>query len=166
MPEIQGLTPAQMRVSCVCLAIGAVTLAWGIHMGFTKDSGSIIAIVLLGSVVLFAVALWPFLKLYKFPLFNFNKASPPAAKTEPQPEVQAQPEATSKVQAGAKSEIEPEVKPIPPAKAEPQPRIDAKTDVAKLMNTTLGELLLAALTKDPEAAGRFVAQAISRAQES
>jgi len=188
MPEVQGLSPAQMKVSYIFLTIGAMTLAFGIYMGLTKDSGSVIAIVLLGSVALFAVALSPFLKLYKFRIFNFAKAPPPAAKTERQPEVtsevqpevkteaqpevqvEVQPEAKAEAQSVSKAEMQPETKveAPPAAKAEPksQAKIDAKTDVAKLMNTPLGELLLAALIKDPESAGRVVAQAISQVEGS
>jgi hypothetical protein len=51
----------------------------------------------------------------------------------------------------------------PEAKAEPKP--EANTDVATLMNTTLGDVLLAGLAKDPESVGRIVAQAINRAEK-
>jgi len=79
MPEVQGLNLTQLKLSYIFLTIGAMTLAISIHMEFTKVSGSFIAIVLLGGVALFAVALSPFLKLYKFRIFNLAKALPPAA---------------------------------------------------------------------------------------
>jgi hypothetical protein len=50
----------------------------------------------------------------------------------------------------------------PEAKAEPKP--EANTDVSTLMNTTLGDVLLAGLAKDPESVGRIVAAAVTQAE--
>src|SRR6185437_15714935 len=51
------------------------------------------------------------------------------------------------------------------AHAEPQPVTELKpqtqADVANLLNTTLGDLLVAGLIKDPEDAGRIIASALS-----
>jgi hypothetical protein len=70
------------------------------------------------------------------------------------------------------SDSKPETKatPKPEAKAEPKPEAkaepEANTDVATLMNTTLGDVLLAGLAKDPESVGRIVAAAITQAEAS
>jgi hypothetical protein len=109
-------------------------------------------------------------------------ASPQIAKAEPKPAAKNEP------QPGAKAETKPEAKPVPPpenkaepapeAKAAPQPdakaapAAEAKTapepddnaDVKKLMNTTLGDVLLAGVLKDPQVAGRIIAEAITHAE--
>jgi hypothetical protein len=70
------------------------------------------------------------------------------------------------------SDSKPEAKatPKPEAKAEPKPKAkaepEANTNVATLMNTTLGDVLLAGLAKDPESVGRIVAAAITQAEAS
>ena len=96
----------------------------------------------------------------------------PEAKPEPQPAAEAQPEAEpkpkAKPEAEAKTEAEvepkPEAKPDrePAAEAQPEaePKSEAKPDVAALLNTTFGEILVAGLVKDPEDAGRLIAQGI------
>ena len=43
---------------------------------------------------------------------------------------------------------------------------DAKADLATLLNTSLGDLLVAGLVKDPEDAGRIIAAAVSQAKAS
>jgi H+-transporting ATPase len=88
------------------------------------------------------------------------------AKDGPQPEAKAKPEADSKPEpeANAEAEPEPEAKPEPQptaeAKPEAEPKPEAKADVAALLNTTLGEILVAGLVKDTEDAGRLIAQGI------
>jgi H+-transporting ATPase len=87
------------------------------------------------------------------------KAAPkPEAIAEPQPEAKAEP----KPEAKAAPQPEAKAEPKPEAKAEPKP--ETNTDVATLMNTTLGDVLLAGLAKDPESVGRIVAQAINQAE--
>jgi H+-transporting ATPase len=112
-----------------------------------------------------------------------TKAAPqPEAKTAPQPEAESdakaelKPDAEAKAKPEAKPEPNPDAKaepkvetkaaPQPEAKAEPKPKPEANTDVATLMNTTLGDVLLAGLAKDPESVGRIVAQAINQAETS
>jgi H+-transporting ATPase len=103
------------------------------------------------------------------------KAAPqPEAKAEPKPETKAapQPEARAEPKSEIKAAPQPEAKaqpkteakaaPQPEAKAEPKP--ETNSDVATLMNTTLGDVLLAGLAKDPESVGRIVAQAINQAE--
>jgi F-type H+-transporting ATPase subunit beta len=52
--------------------------------------------------------------------------------------------------------------PMTQTKAEPKPQ--ANTGVATLLNTSLGDLLVAGLIKDPEDAGRIIAAAITQAE--
>jgi hypothetical protein len=88
-----------------------------------------------------------------------TKAEPqPEAKAEPQPGAKAEPQPEAK--AGAKPEAKVESKP----EAEPKPQSNAST--ATLLNTSLGDLLVAGLVKDPEDAGRIIAAAITEAGKS
>ena len=88
----------------------------------------------------------------------------------PKPEAKAEPETKAAPPLGAKAEPEPEAKaaPQPEAKAEPKPETEPKPEaeagVARLLNTSLGDLLLAGLVKDPEDAGRIIAAAITQAE--
>ncbi len=76
----------------------------------------------------------------------------------------------SKPEAKATPKPEAQTEPVPNVKAEPKPEAkvelkpEANTDVATLMNTTLGDVLLAGLAKDPESVGRIVAAAITQAE--
>ena len=101
------------------------------------------------------------------------KAAPqPEAKAEPKPKAKAtpRPEAKAAPQPEAKDEPKPETKaaPQPEAKAEPkpetEPKPEAKTGIATLLDTSLGDLLVAGLIKDPEDAGRMIAAAITQAE--
>ena len=131
-------------------------------------------------------------KLLAYRILDPAKAAPqikakaarlPEAKAQPKPEGNAErkPETKAAPQAEAKTAPRPEAKPDakeqrPDAKAEPkvetkaapqpeaEPKSEANTDVATLMNTTLGDVLLAGLAKDPESVGRLVAQAINQAE--
>ncbi len=77
----------------------------------------------------------------------------PKTEDEPKPDAkpEAAPEAKAAPQSGAKIEAKPEVELKP----------DAKADLATLLNTSLGDLLVAGLVKDPEDAGRIIAAADS-----
>ena len=104
----------------------------------------------------------------------------PAAKPEVVPDAKAapQPEAKSETKSEVKAETKPAAKPevAPEAKTAPQPdakvevkpeaepKRDAKADLATLLNTSLGDLLVAGLVKDPEDAGRIIAAAVSQAK--
>ena len=72
---------------------------------------------------------------------------------------EAKPEAKAPAQREAKPEPKPEAK-----TAKTEPKSEANTDVATLMNTSLGDVLLAGLAKDPQSVGRIVAQAINQAE--
>jgi hypothetical protein len=103
------------------------------------------------------------------------KAAPAAeTKAEPVPETKAapQPDAKAAPVAEAKAELAPEAKAAPqadakvapPAQVKAVPEPDANTDVAKLLNTTLGDVLLTGVLKDPQGAGRIIAEAITQAE--
>jgi hypothetical protein len=173
-----AISPAQMKACKIFLALGAVVLVFGIYMGFLNDSRSSIVFVLLGvSVVLFTMAMLPLLKQYLHRNMDAKKDVPQAgAKAEPDAEAKMEPKAESDDKAKARFEgkvdppleakAEPKalanIEPQPKAKTEPQP--GAKIDVATLMNTTLGEILLTSLLTDPENIGRLVVQAITKAE--
>ena len=90
-------------------------------------------------------------KLLAYRIFDPVKAAPqPEAKAEPKPETKAAPQPEAKAE------------PKPEAKAAHKP--ETNTDVVTLMDTKLGDVLLAGLAKDPESVGRIVAQAIDQAE--
>ncbi len=104
-------------------------------------------------------------------------AGPPASKPDAKaddakPDAKAGPklEAKAAPQPEAKAASKPDAKaaPQPEAKAEPkpetEPKSEAKAGVATLLDTSLGDLLLAGLVKDPEDAGRIIAAAITQAE--
>jgi H+-transporting ATPase len=111
----------------------------------------------------------------------------PEVKAEPKPEAKAEPEpdpeqttnpaeAKSEARPDVKAEAKPDAKPQPAAEPEPEsaakaapeaePKPDAKAELATLLNTSLGDLLIAGLVKDPEDAGRIIAAAVSQAKAS
>jgi H+-transporting ATPase len=85
------------------------------------------------------------------PIVEPNVAKPSASDSKP--EAKGAPEPT------AHAEPQPEAEAQPKPQAEPKP--DAKASVAAMLNTSLGELLVAGLVKDPEDAGRIIAAALS-----
>jgi H+-transporting ATPase len=92
-----------------------------------------------------------------------TKAAPqPEAKTAPQPEAKSDAKAEPNPDAKAEPKVETKAAPQPEAKAEAKP--EANTGVATLMDTKLGDVLLAGLAKDPESVGRIVAHAINQAE--
>ncbi len=94
---------------------------------------------------------------------------PPACKPDAMAD-DAKPDAGAGPKLEAKAAPQPEAKaaPQPEAKAEPkpetEPKPEAKAGVARLLNTSLGDLLVAGLIKDPEDAGRMIAAAITQAE--
>ena len=88
------------------------------------------------------------------------------AKADPVSKVPAkakpQPEATIEHPSEAKPAPEPEAEAKPQPAAEPTSDVD--TTVTTLMNTTLGELLVAGALKHPEDAGQILAEGIVRAK--
>ena len=80
------------------------------------------------------------------PKLSRSQTQNPRPRLKPRPRLHRKPRSKPKPEAGPK----------PPAKA----------DVAALLNTSLGDLLMAGLVKDPEDAGRIIAAAISQAKRA
>jgi len=174
MSDPKSLSSGQ-QTSYIFLALGAVLLGLGLYLGFTKNSNSTTVFSLLAcSVASFAIAsslLWKLranrvLDAQKVASHNEVKIeSQPEAKAEPQPDVKAEPP----VEVAAEQQPEVKAKPLLDIKEEPQPQakddsaIDVKPEIVTLMNTKLGDLLMASLLKDPEGAGHVVAKAIVKA---
>jgi outer membrane biosynthesis protein TonB len=103
-------------------------------------------------------------------------APEPTTAVNPEPEATVASEPKDAVEAQPKAEAipQPETKVEPPAEPAPQTRPAAKsepqlgpnTDLGKLLDTTLGDILVAALRKDPEGAGRIFARAVTQADAS
>jgi len=116
-----------------------------------------------------------------------NKPQPaaePQAKAEPKPEdkAMAKPDGNAKPEVedkpksetveqprqgdAAPAEADAKDKPQPQPVVEPEtaPKPDAKTAISTLLDTTLGDVLLAGIVKDPGAAGRIIAEALSPAE--
>ena len=94
-----------------------------------------------------------------------GNARPPASKPnakadDAKPDAEAGPKLEAKGEPEAKPVPKPEAKDEPKPETEPKP--EAKVDVATLLNTSLGDLLVAGLIKDPEDAGRIIAAALSQ----
>ena len=89
-----------------------------------------------------------------------------ASETEPEVKTMTKPHAKAAVAPDSKTQTIPEVKdgPKPDAKPETSPTPDAKSTIETLLNTSLGDLLLAGLLKDPEDAGRVIAAALNQAK--
>ena len=104
--------------------------------------------------------------------------APTDAKAPAEPEPKAEPKAEAKPAttaaplaaeaAGSKSgddaQPEPEGKAEPIPTAVPAPQPSGNAELAALVGTSLGDIILAAVLKDPERAGRLVAQAITEAE--
>jgi plasma-membrane proton-efflux P-type ATPase len=94
-------------------------------------------------------------------------ALPPESMADPNPVAKAAPqpdEAKAAPSPSANATSQPDAKVVPPAQVKAGPEPDDNTDVAKLMNTTLGDVLLAGVLKDPQDAGRIIAEAITHAE--
>jgi hypothetical protein len=174
MPDSTHLNAAQVKVCYIVLSLGAAMLAIGLYAGFAGKSSSALIFVLLGtSIALFAVAssLPSIFRKYRFLEPAIATASP-EVKTEIKAETKIQPKSDTSFEPkpATKLETKPEAKseskrgaaPEPGNNSEPGP--ETNPAFAKLINTRLGDLLLADLLKDPERAGRIVAQAIAQAE--
>ena len=94
------------------------------------------------------------------------KAEPPSgaksahtAKPHPEPKPDAEPQQPAKAEPPSDARSEPEAVSPPVEKSVLEPGVD----LTKLLDMSLGELLLAGVIKDPEDAGRLIAAAISKA---
>ena len=93
---------------------------------------------------------------------SLNAKSETKVEAEPKTEAEPKPDAKPEAALEAKTAAPPEAK--VEAKAEAGPTPPANAGVAALLNTSLGDLLVAGLVKDPEDAGRIIAAAITQAQ--
>jgi ribonuclease E len=94
---------------------------------------------------------------------HVTQETPSMAKTEGAPimEPSAGQPSASESNPEAKAEPRPEAKAEATPGTEPKP--EAKAGVVALLNSSLGDLLVAGLVKDPEDAGRIIAAAITQA---
>jgi len=175
MPDSTHLNAAQVKVCYIVLSLGAAMLAIGLYAGFAGKSSSALIFVLLGtSIALFAVAssLPSIFRKYRF-LEPAIASAKPAVKTEIKAETKILPKPDTNIEAKPATKVETkpeaEVESKRGAAPEPENNIEPGTEInpafEKLINTRLGDLLLADLLKDPERAGRIVAQAIAKAEE-
>jgi H+-transporting ATPase len=81
------------------------------------------------------------------------------AKADPQPDPESKLPAKAKPPLDAKPRSTPEVEATPEPAAEPD---HDNTGARTLMNTTLGDILVAGILKDPEDAGRIIADGIAQ----
>jgi H+-transporting ATPase len=83
---------------------------------------------------------------------------PPESQVEAKPDAKAQP----KPETNAEPRLEAKVAPETEVKSAPTP--ETKADIETLLNTTLGDVLLAGVLKHPEDAGHIIAEAIVEAE--
>jgi hypothetical protein len=131
VPESKPVDPAQMKTCYYFLGACSVMFALGAYTGFVLRGTSVLVFIMLGvSIALFASAFFVALKQHA------NKIAHPS-KAHPQPEAIVESQAKTKAQNHSSD----------------------NADVVTLMNTTVGDLLLTAVRKDPEGAKRLFAQA-------
>ena len=185
--ESKSLDPPLRKACHVLLAAGALVFALGLYVGFVKHGNSALVFSLLGvTTLVFAMIMFVMLKPDVFAFGGSHTAtaqsappadteSAPAAEPSPEPAAvtaavpesepealpQAEPEAPPQSAPKGKSPAESQAQPAAANTSEPENR--AKTDLSILLNTTLGDVLLAALRNDPEGAGRLFARAITQA---
>ncbi len=161
LPGPTPLAPSLRKACQVLLAAGALVFAIGLYIGFVRHGNSALVFSLLGvTTLVFALVM---AVLVKPGAFAFISASPePLAQAAAAPH--AEPKSTPQPEPKAEPPDEPKAEPPAEPKAGPAADAPAKTDLAILMNTTLGDILLAALRSDPEGAGRIVARAITQAE--
>jgi hypothetical protein len=167
--RLWGSRPSLLLVasSVTDIAIASTLAAGGIAM---TPLPAMVVVGTLLSAVAFAFVL-DFVKVPVFARLGIAQSAhlrhvvpktPGIAKAEGKPAAEAragQPKA---------ADLRPEAKGAPQREAEPKPKPDAehepaKSDVATLLNTTLGDILEANLAKHPQDAGRIVAAAITEA---
>jgi len=194
-PEPKPAPSAAAQAGRVCLALGAVVLAWACTIGVTRPADRTWVLGLLFcSVALFAVALALQLKRPAQAVHAAAKDGPAAsARVEPPRHAQADSTVLAAQSPGpddaghrppAIALPGPPPKPAatavtgPPASPEAtastgsgpgrsdRPATEAPPDIATLMRSPLADLLLAALCKDPEGARRIFRQAVLQADSS
>jgi hypothetical protein len=167
MPLSKPVTSNQNAILGVLIALGLGVLVLGLYLGFVVHARSLVVLGTLGvSAVLFAIPL----ALIPKRISHTATATPPttlraepsvAAKVQTKPAdipVPTRPKAAAASPPTAPAIAKPVLTPVVASSVKP----DRNADFMELMNTTVGDLLLAAQMKDPEAAGRIVAQAIQQ----
>jgi H+-transporting ATPase len=86
----------------------------------------------------------------------------PEVEDKPKSETVEQPRQGDAAPAEADAKDKPQPQPVVEPETAPKP--DAKTAISTLLDTTLGDVLLAGIVKDPGAAGRIIAEALSPAE--
>ena len=189
MFESKLFDPAHLRACYILLAVGAVVLAFGLYMGFVRHANSTVVFVSLGvTTAAFGTVLFVLLKPHAL-AFLSPATAVPEPKAEPQPDANNEVQFEAKDAPGPELEAVPSPKsddvPPPDSKAGPrpedgaeppaqvkaqigrgtksEPQDEASTDVLTPLDMTLGDILLAALRKDPQGAGRIFARAIVQA---
>jgi hypothetical protein len=168
-PVSKPLGPRLQKACYTLLVGGALVFALGLSFGFAEHANPVLVYLLLGvTTLMFGLVVAMLLKPGVF-AFIGGDAAKPHAGDDGAPAVQAGPEPHPEapvLQPGSdeKPSVEPPVEAAPGAKSTAE--IPAKTDLAILMNTTLGDVMLAALRSDPEGAGRIFARAITQAEVS
>ena len=81
---------------------------------------------------------------------------------EPKSETAEQPQQGDVASVEAEAKEKPQPQPV--VEPESARKSDAKTAISTLLDTTLGDVLLAGIAKDPGAAGRIIADALSQAK--
>lgn len=162
----------------ILLCVGTLLLAAGLYFALAKSGSSALILILMGgSIAAFATVAIKLLRTHQHQKPD-TKSTEPKATPDNMPESQAKckvaPEPmadTAKVAAlksvpkvERKVETLPAVVPVKAPATQPDAHGAIQSGVAQLMGTPLGELLLAAILKDPESAGHFIAQAIQTAQ--
>ena len=192
MPGLKPIDPAVQRACYLLLAGGVVVFAVALYVGFVRHGNSALVFSLLGvTTLVFSFTVFILVKPGAFAFIGAGKDKPPADSdkaqgaepgADPQPVAEAVPKSEPEAAPTAKVKDEPpaESKDEPPAESKGEPPAESqvqaapaakgaaetpvKTDLAILMNTTLGDVLLAALRNDPEGAGQIFARAISQAE--
>ena len=88
--------------------------------------------------------------------------SPKPSRAEPRPKLRRSQTQNPRPRLKPRPRLQPEAK--VEAKPEAEQKPPASAGVAALLNTSLGDLLVAGLVKDPEDAGRIIAAAITQAE--
>ena len=189
MFESKLLDHAHEKACYILLAVGAVMLAFCLYMGFVQRANSAVVFGSLGvTTAAFGTVLFVLLKPHAF-AFLSPATSVPQPKAEPQPEANTEPQFEAKdapvpelkdvpspesndvPPPDSKAGPRPETGAEPPAQvkaqigreAKSEPQDEASTDGVPLFDMTLGDILLAAIRKDPQGAGRIFAQAVVQA---
>ena len=148
--------PAWILLAAVCGTQAVATLVAVYGAGLVTPLGWKYAGIVWGYALVWFVVTDP-VKLLAYRVLDTVKAvAEPEAKAQPRLEAKAAPKPD------AKAETKPEVKAEPKSDAKADPKPEAQASVAALLKTSLGELLIAGLVKDPEDAGRIIAAGITQ----